>query len=148
MTGIGFVSHLVSVGSLIEIHQLRRLLEPEATRLATPRLTDEDFERLRERLGRMEGADDPPVFIEADAAFHKVILDACGNATLASLIENPRAGRGLWHSLIARGATEATLESHVGVNNALVARDAGRAAAADVMHLAAAEDWLRGFLEL
>src|SRR3954466_3758748 len=150
LTGAGFATDLVSVGSLIEIHQIRRLLEPEATRLATPRLTDEDFERLSECLRRMEHADSPPAFIEADTAFHKVILDACGNATLASLIANLSSGTmraRLWHSLIARGATEATLESHVGIYNALVARDAGRAAAADVMHLAAAEDWLRGFME-
>ena len=122
LTGIGFVSDLVSVGSLIEIHQIRRLLEPEATRLATPRLTADDFERLRESLGRMEDADDPPAFIEADAALHKVILDACGNATLASLIENLSSGTmraRLWHSLIARGAAEATLQSHVGIYNAL-----------------------------
>ena len=112
LTGVGFVSDLVSVGSLIEIHQIRRLLEPEATRLATPRLTDEDFERLADCLRRMEHADDAPAFIEADAAFHKVILDACGNASLASLIENLSSGTmraRLWHSLIARGATEATL---------------------------------------
>jgi GntR family transcriptional repressor for pyruvate dehydrogenase complex len=148
LTGVGFVSDLVSLDSLIEIHQIRRLLEPEATRLATLRLTDEDFVRLSDCLGRMEDATDAPAFIEADTAFHKVILDACGNATLASLIENLSSGTmraRLWHSLIARGATEATLESHVGIYNALVARDAGRASAADVMHLAAAEDWLRGF---
>ncbi len=151
LTGIGFVSDLVSVRSLIEIHQVRRLLEPEATRFATPRLTDDDLGRLAECLGRMKGADDVPAFIEADMAFHKVILDACGNATLASLIENLSSGTmraRLWHALIARGATEATLESHISIYDALVARDAGRAAAADVMHLAAAEDWLRGFLEL
>jgi GntR family transcriptional regulator, transcriptional repressor for pyruvate dehydrogenase complex len=151
LTGLGFVSDLVSVGSLIEMHQVRRLLEPEATRLATPRLADEDFGRLAQCLCRMEDADDVPAFIEADTAFHKVILDACGNATLASLIENLSSGTmraRLWHSLIAQGATEATLKSHIGIYDALVARDAVRAAAADVMHLSAAEDWLRGFLEL
>ena len=36
-----------AVGALLEIHQIRRLLEPEATRLATPRLTDEDFSGWR-----------------------------------------------------------------------------------------------------
>ena len=98
----------------------------------------------------MEDARDVPAFIEADTAFHKVILDACGNASLASLIENLSSGTlraRLWHSLVDRGATEATLASHVGIYSALVARDAERAAAADLMHLAAAEDWLRGLQE-
>ena len=98
----------------------------------------------------MEDAHDAPAFIEADTAFHKVILDACGNASLASLIENlsSRTLRArLWHSLVDRGATEVTLASHVTIYNAVVARDAERAAAADLMHLAAAEDWLRGLQE-
>lgn len=151
LMGVGFVSDLVSVDSLLEIHQVRRLLEPEATRLATPRLTEEDFERLADCLRRMEDADDAPAFIEADTAFHKVILDACGNATLASLIENLSSGTvraRLWRSLVARGATEATLASHVSIYEALLARDAERAAAADVMHLVASEEWLRGFVDL
>jgi GntR family transcriptional regulator, transcriptional repressor for pyruvate dehydrogenase complex len=151
LTGVGFVSDLVSVDSLLEIHQVRRLLEPEATRLATPRLTDSDFERLADCLRRMEDADDAPAFIEADTDFHKVILDACGNATLASLIENLSSGTvraRLWRSLVARGATESTLASHVSIYDALLARDGERAAAADVMHLVASEEWLRGFLDL
>jgi len=78
LTGIGFVSDLVEAGSLLEIHRVRRILEPEATRLATPRLTDEDFGRLRDCLHRMETASGVPAFIEADTAFHRVILDGPG----------------------------------------------------------------------
>src|SRR5690348_16719282 len=87
LTGVGFVSDLVDGRSLLELHQVRRLLEPEATRLATPRLTDDDFARLAECVRQMETADSAQAYIDADTAFHRVILDACGNATLASLIE-------------------------------------------------------------
>jgi GntR family transcriptional repressor for pyruvate dehydrogenase complex len=149
LTGIGFVSDLARADSLLEMHQVRRLLEPEATRLATPRLTDEEFERLEECLQRMETADSEPAFIEADSAFHRVILDACGNATLASLIQNLSSGTlraRMWQSIVARGAVEATLASHRSIYNALVARDADTAAAADLMHLAIAEQWLRNVL--
>jgi GntR family transcriptional repressor for pyruvate dehydrogenase complex len=99
----------------------------------------------------MQDADDAPAFIEADTDFHKVILDACGNATLASLIANLSSGTvraRLWRSLVARGATETTLTSHVSIYDALLARDGERAAAADVMHLVASEEWLRGFVDL
>jgi GntR family transcriptional repressor for pyruvate dehydrogenase complex len=149
MTGIAFVSDLAQAGSLLEIHQVRRILEPEATRLATPRLTDDDFERLEGCLRLMEAAQGVPAFIEADSRFHGVILDACGNATLASLIQNLSSGTlraRLWQSLVAQGAVEATLASHWSIFNALVARDPGMAAAADMMHLAIAEEWLRTFL--
>jgi len=150
LTGIGFVSDLVEAGSLLEIHRVRRILEPAATRLATPRLTDEDFERLRDCLNQMETANDNvPAFIEADTAFHRVILDACGNSALASLIQNLSSGTlraRLWQSVVARGATEATLSAHRDIYNALVARDVDMAAAADIMHLAIAEEWLRTFV--
>jgi GntR family transcriptional regulator, transcriptional repressor for pyruvate dehydrogenase complex len=150
LTGVGFVSDLVGGSSLLELHQVRRLLEPEATRLATPRLTDEDFEQLAECLARMEAADGPQAYIGADTAFHRVILAACGNATLASLIENLSSGTfraRMWQSLISRDAVEATLESHRAIHRALLARDAETAAAADVMHLAIAEEWLRTFID-
>ncbi|HTZ05508.1 MAG TPA: FadR/GntR family transcriptional regulator [Gaiellaceae bacterium] len=149
LTGIGFVSDLVDAGSLLELHQVRRILEPEATRLAIRHLGDDDFEKLRDCLLRMETADSEPAFIEADSAFHRVILDACGNATLASLIQNLSSGTlraRLWQSVVAEGAVEATLESHRRIYDALVAGDEELAAAADLMHLAIAEDWLRRFV--
>ena len=104
--------------------------------------------RLEECLRRMESADGTPAFIEADTAFHRVILDACGNATLASLIQNLSSGTvraRMWRSS-PRGAVEATVASHWSIFNALRARDAERAAAADVMHLGIAEEWLRKVL--
>src|SRR5919206_603360 len=71
LTGVGFVSDLVDGASLLELHQVRRLLEPEATRLATSRLTDEDFGRLEDRLGSMASADGVQAYIDADTAFHR-----------------------------------------------------------------------------
>ena len=150
LMGIGFVSDLAGADSLLDMHQVRRILEPEATRLAAPRLSDEDLDRLRSCLDDMERADTVPSFIQADAAFHRVILDACGNATLASLIQNLSSSTvraRMWQSIVARGAVEATLASHRSIYDALVARDADTAAAADVMHLAIAEQWLRTFLD-
>jgi DNA-binding FadR family transcriptional regulator len=150
LTGISFVSDLASGASLLEIHTIRRLLEPEATRMATPHLTDENFVELEECLHRMEAAEGVPAFIEADTAFHRVILDACGNAALASLIENLSSGTlraRLWQSLVERSATAATLESHRAIYTALTSRDADMAAAADLIHLGIAEDWLRRLVE-
>jgi GntR family transcriptional repressor for pyruvate dehydrogenase complex len=149
LTGIGFVSDLANAESLVEIHQVRRILESEATRLATPRLTATDFELLGPCLQRMETAASVPEFIEADMAFHRVIFDACGNATLASLIQNLSSGTiraRMWQSIVGQGAVEATLDSHRNIYSALVARDADRAAAADVMHLAIAGDWLQSLV--
>jgi GntR family transcriptional regulator, transcriptional repressor for pyruvate dehydrogenase complex len=150
LTGIAFLGDLARAESLLELHDVRRILEPEATRRAAPRLTEEDFARLEECLRRMEASDGVPDFIEADTAFHRVILDACGSRTLASLIQNLSSGTArarMWQSVVARDAVEATVASHWSIYKALLARDADRAAAADVMHLGIAEEWLRTFLE-
>ena len=77
LTGMAFVSDLVAGGSLLEMHQVRRILEPEATRLATPRPTEHDLARLEECLRQMNVEKSAQPFIEADTAFHAVILDAC-----------------------------------------------------------------------
>jgi GntR family transcriptional repressor for pyruvate dehydrogenase complex len=149
LTGVGFVSDLAEGQSLLELHHVRRILEPEATRLATPRLTDSDFERLEQSLQRMDAVSDGPAFIQADTDFHRVILDACGNATLASLIQNLSTSTlraRMWQAVVADGAVAATRASHRAIYDALAERDADRAAAADLMHLAIAGDWLRQFL--
>src|SRR5690349_19285301 len=146
LTGVGFVSDLAAGESLLELHHVRRILEPEATRLATPRLTDSDFERLEQSLERMDAVSDGPAFIQADTDFHRVILDACGNATLASLIQNLSTSTlraRMWQAVVADGAVAATRASHRAIYDALAERDADRAAAADLMHLAIAGDWLR-----
>jgi GntR family transcriptional repressor for pyruvate dehydrogenase complex len=146
LTGVGFVSDLVGAGSLLELHHVRRILEPEATRLATFRLTDDDFGRLEECLRQMDVESSAAAFIEADSAFHAVILDACGNATLASLIHNLSSGTvraRMWQAVVAEDAVESTRASHRAIYDALLARDADLAAAADLMHLAIAEEWLR-----
>ena len=150
LMGVGFVSDLIGGSSLLELHRVRRILEPEATRLATHRLTEDDLDRLAACLQQMESADTVQAYIEADAAFHRVILAACGNPTLASLVENMSSSTTrarLWQSLISRDAVEATIASHRSIHKALIARDAEMAGAADVLHLAIAEEWLRTIIE-
>jgi GntR family transcriptional repressor for pyruvate dehydrogenase complex len=75
---------------------------------------------------------------------------ACGNATLASLIQNLSSGTlraRMWQALVAEGAQEATRASHRAIYDALLACDSDLAAAADLMHLAIAEKWLRQLLD-
>ena len=88
LAGTSFVSDLLTGPTLRELYEVRRILEPAATALAAPRLDDEDFETLEESLERMDTADTTQAFIDADVDFHRVIVNACGNATLASLIQN------------------------------------------------------------
>ena len=150
LAGTSFVSDLLTGPTLRELIEVRRILEPAATALATPRLRDEDFAALAESLERMESADSTQAFIDADVDFHRVIVNACGNATLASLIQNLSGGTlraRVWRAIHERGAVESTRRLHHDIYAALQQRDAELAAATDLVHLAAGERWLQSISE-
>jgi len=129
---------------------VRRILEPTATALATPRLVDEDFEAIEESLERMDTADGTQAFIDADVDIHRVIVSACGNTTLASLIQNLSGGTlraRVWRAIHERDAVESTRRLHHDIYRALRKRDAELAAAMDLIHLEAGERWLQTMSE-
>ena len=149
LTGMGFVGELLDSKTLLEAHQVRRILEPFATGLAATRLSEKDFAELEDILERMEQADRTQAFVDADNDFHRVINSAAGNATLASLIHNLAGGMmraRLWRTATEQDAADITRQRHRDIYLALRAGDAGRASAADLIHLAENERWLEMML--
>jgi DNA-binding FadR family transcriptional regulator len=68
--------------------ELRRIVEPEAARLAADRAGPDDVRVMYEALAAMEAAAADPGrggYVEADMAFHRALLDAGGNRLLGSL---------------------------------------------------------------
>jgi GntR family transcriptional regulator, transcriptional repressor for pyruvate dehydrogenase complex len=87
-------------------------------------------------------------FIQSDQGFHRIIVDASGNATLASLIKqlSGRTQRAhAWRAAKEHGATERTIRMHQEILAALRARDSERARAAALLHLVDGELWLRQY---
>ena len=150
LTGLGFVSDLLAGDTLLELHQVRRILEPVATGLAATRMSEADFEALERSLDDMDRAETQQAFIDADTQFHRIIVLAAGNSTLASLIQGLSGGvlrARLWRSIAEQGAVEVTKSRHRDIYRALRARDAEQASAADLIHLCDGEDWLRRIIE-
>jgi GntR family transcriptional repressor for pyruvate dehydrogenase complex len=150
LAGTSFVSDLITGPTLRELYAVRRILEPAATAMATPRLTEHELQALDESLHRMDTADTTQAFIDADVDFHRVIVNACGNATLASLIQNLSGGTlraRIWRAIHERDAVESTRRLHHDIYRALRQRDPELAAAADLVHLAEGERWLQGVVE-
>ncbi|NIH83481.1 FCD domain-containing protein [Amycolatopsis granulosa] len=81
------VRQLVRRARLLEVYEVRRALEVEAARLAAQRVRPEDVARLREGLRKRqdERDSDPAVFVDADLAFHRAVVELSGNALLLSL---------------------------------------------------------------
>jgi GntR family galactonate operon transcriptional repressor len=79
------VTNLNLLGSLVEV---RRIIEPAASRLAAVRATPEDLEGMQAALRDMQtalDADDSQGYIEADMRFHTGILVASHNLLLLQM---------------------------------------------------------------
>ncbi|MFD5320337.1 FadR/GntR family transcriptional regulator [Streptomyces sp. NPDC127098] len=124
-----------SAAMLRDTGELRRIVEPEAARLAAARARPAEVRALTDALAAMEEAATRPGragYVEADIAFHRALLDASGNRLLGSL------GRAidiaLQHSFAVStrtpGAVEASLPAHRAIVAAVAGGDAEAAAAA------------------
>jgi DNA-binding FadR family transcriptional regulator len=74
------------------IVELRRIVEPEAARLAAERATDAELAELRTAFADMEASmDEPDAYLEADLRFHELILRGCHNELLEHMAAMMRA---------------------------------------------------------
>lgn len=128
---------------LVEIHQMRELLEPHAADLAAERITDEELAALKALAeeARPEGRKD---WTEAaqrfDYALHLAIAGACGNLALCEAIKKCWSFKRISYEAgddtpeaIARGYKE-----HIAILDALSKRDRRTASVAMLFHLRAA----------
>ncbi|WP_327437426.1 MULTISPECIES: FadR/GntR family transcriptional regulator [unclassified Rathayibacter] len=78
------IAHGADVGAAeLQLIEVREMLECGACALAATRRTESDLQRLDVLVERMRGAhehEDVAAFVEADIAFHDVILAATANA--------------------------------------------------------------------
>ena len=72
---------------IYKVLEFRRILEPEACRMAVERYTPELFADLQHYLRQMERSrGNPAKFVRADMQFHGVICKASGNALLEKIL--------------------------------------------------------------
>jgi len=131
----------------VDLLAIRRVLETESAGLAAVRLTEDEFDDLEKILsdidaGLKTGRLDPESFIDADAAFHRQIAVASGNAALAALIDSlmTRTLRGrLWRAITERDSVGEAHSEHRAILAALRTRDAERARIRMAAHLLGVE---------
>jgi GntR family transcriptional repressor for pyruvate dehydrogenase complex len=147
---LSFIVEFQHDSSVLELLEVRRILEPVAVARAATRISDEGLTEL-ERVLEQVSADSPVAeLVEADMQFHRLITWACGNSVLASLIQSlsgPTQRARLWRGMTQVGALERTLAEHRDIFDALRAHDPELAWMRAAIHVAGVEDWLRSTLE-
>jgi GntR family transcriptional repressor for pyruvate dehydrogenase complex len=147
LEGLGSAVELLRGDKLLELTEVRRLFEPIATGLAAGRISEKGLAEVRHHLDAMAGArDDVELLNQHDAAFHRAVIAAAGNSTLASLLEgiSSRTVRArVWRGLVDDHVGDRTIAEHRAIYNALAAGDRALAEAAALIHVSTTEQWLR-----
>ncbi|MFD5073754.1 FadR/GntR family transcriptional regulator [Streptomyces sp. NPDC058274] len=142
----GVVADLSRGPRLVELLEVRRILESTATALAAARITAAQLAEVEEHLTAMNATDDPEEILAHDLAFHRAIGAAAGNDTMAAILEglSSRTFRArVWRGYQEADAFERTRREHAAIHRALVARDPEAARAAAAAHVGEVEEWLR-----
>ncbi|MGH3088634.1 MAG: FadR/GntR family transcriptional regulator [Rubrobacteraceae bacterium] len=146
----GLVMDLLQGSTLVELVEVRRLLEPGATALTAARIDNANLARLKDCMERIDAARDIEELIEADDEFHAIVADSAGNATLSSLLRS-LSGRTLrarlWRGLTDDDVIERTKAGHHAIYKAIESRDPEQARAAATMHVLETESWFRRVAE-
>ena len=150
LEAVGFALQLMRDHEVVDLLELRAILEGAAASLASARMTDEQRHTLLRRLEQLDAASTADELLEADIAFHAAMTAGAGNVVLASLLEtfsartyrarHLNAGLGLEEALV-RSRT-----SHRRIYEAVVARDPEAARASASAHVANLAGWLRNVL--
>src|SRR5467141_4174678 len=121
-----FVTYLLRDHTVIELFEVRRMLEPSAAALASVRMDDAGRQALKAQLERMIAAQAVEDLVEADAAFHALIAKASGNSVLSSLLDSlsSRTMRArLLRGRMGQQALEETRVEHTQIFEAVTGRD-------------------------
>ncbi|MET7442325.1 FadR/GntR family transcriptional regulator [Streptomyces sp. NPDC004082] len=140
---------LLPLSGLLEVYEIRRVLEAHVAAKAAARRTPETVRTLFSLIDAMEATDDPTEASELDHRFHAEIARAAGNPALASLLSVFRARSRKYQVFTLPEGPELRRKSdedHRVMATTIADRDPGAAAGAAEAHVAQTERWLRAFM--
>ncbi|MFJ3394421.1 GntR family transcriptional regulator [Leifsonia aquatica] len=149
---------LLDSDGLRELFEMRRLLEPYATRNAVGELDDRTLDELEELCEAMHRSgeaaqtgddrfEDYKDFAKQDADFHRIIAEHSGNALLSDAISRLRSHMHQYRIYFTHGVVDETSGEHETVLRALRSGDAAAAEAAMLDHIAKSYSRIAASLE-
>ncbi len=143
---LSFVVDLHRDDTVVQLLEIRRILEPAATGMAA-RLVNADQLAVIEGIVEATRADmSVDDLVELDSTFHHEIAVAAGNPAMVTILDNlvsSTARARIWRGLTESGATDRTVTEHRAIYTALAAGHGEIAAAAAAAHIGGVEIWLR-----
>lgn len=149
LEALNFIVEFHRDASVLELLEVRRILEPAASARAAVLISAPSIDHLAEILDRANA--DSPVedLVKADVEFHRAIAGAAGNSVLASLIESlsaPTQRARVWRGMTQEGALQRTLDEHRAIFDSIARHDPDMARTWATVHVAGVEEWLRSAL--
>jgi len=146
LAALSVVIDFHSDATLLEVVQVRRLLEPAATAIAATLIQEADLVELEAILERTTTSSSVEELVMADFEFHRRIAAVADNSALAAILESlsgPTQRMRVWRGTAEAGALERTFAEHRAILGALRDHDADLARSWAAVHVAGVENWLR-----
>jgi GntR family transcriptional regulator, transcriptional repressor for pyruvate dehydrogenase complex len=137
---------LLPLSGLLDMYELRRVLESHAAAQAAARITAEAEAELLSLIEEMEATSNPDLASSLDARFHAAIAGAGGNPTLMALLGVFRSRSRAYQVFELPNGPDLKRISDLGhraIAEAIVGRDPVAASVAAAAHVAQTEAWLR-----
>lgn len=146
LEAMSFVADVHQDTSILEMFEVRRILEPAAAGIAAGRATDADIAHLQALLTEVDVTTSVDELVAHDMVFHRYISQLAGNGYLTGLLETLSSSTlraRLWRGLSEEGTIERTLTEHRAIVAALARHDPVLAAAQATVHIDGVAEWLR-----
>ena len=145
LEAMSFVVDLHQDASILELFEVRRILEPAAAVIAARNASQEDFDKLAAILAQVDEQTSVEDLVAHDLEFHGFINDLSGNSYLSSILSSLSSGTlraRIWRGLTEKNAVARTLAEHRAIVEAMQAGDPDLVRSCVTVHISGVERWL------
>lgn len=150
LESMGFVVELHQDSSVLEMFDVRKILEPAAAARAARHMTEQEIADAQALLDSLPAEPSVEELVANDMEFHQLIARGSRNEVLCSLVDGlkqPTYRARVWRGFTQVGSVKRTLAEHRAMLDAIAAHDPDVAASWMTVHISGVEHWLRKTLE-
>lgn len=141
-----FVVDLHEDHTILDLFEVRRILEPAAAAMATRKVGPADIARLRAMLDEVDARTSVEDLVAHDVTFHGLISELSGNSYLSTLLESLSGSTlraRIWRGLTEENSVERTLAEHRAIVDAMELGRDDLVRSWVTVHISGVESWLR-----